>query len=172
MKILKILIPGIILSISSYSQNASSLKPKFNPEPGAKNLKRIRNEILNGRNVETVDSSIIIQFIDSVLSKIPTDRKFYFNVFNKIYPQVKGEIAEFMEWTIQSFCINYPNEFFNLSEDEIKEHAQGIGESFRTEEEFPLKTAKEYIVCIQRKTEKKYRRKVDLFSQEVIQKIK
>ena len=78
-------------------------------------------------------------------------REFYFIVFNEIDHQAKGEIAVEMDWKIKDFCSKYPNEFFKISESEIKDYSQRIGELFRTEEEYPIESAQNYINDIKKK---------------------
>jgi hypothetical protein len=162
---MKILIIGIILSMSCLSFDSSQQETTHD-------LKKIGSEILNGRKIVTIDTSLIYQLIDSVLAKDSNSREFYFKVFNKINEPAKGEIAVEMDWKIKEFCFQYPNEFFNISNYEINDYAQRIGELFRTEEEYPIESAQNYIDNIKKRTDSVYCDKVNAFSIELIKKAK
>jgi hypothetical protein len=172
MRALKTSTIGIILLISclSWSTKYHDLIAKTND--ATNNLKKIGSEILNGRKIATIDTSLIYQLIDSVLAKDFKDREFYFKVFNEINHQAKGEIAQEMDWKIKDFCFKYPNEFFYISDHEIKDYSQRIGELFRTEEEYPIESAQNYVNDIKKRTNPEYHDKANMFSIELIKKAK
>ena len=172
MRILKTVAIGIILLISCQSWTAKRQYLIAKTNETTINLKEIGNEILNGRKIATIDTSLIYKFIDSVLTKDSKDREFYFKVFNVINHQAKGEIAVEIDWKIKVFCSKYPNEFFNISYSEIKDYSQRIGELFRTEEEYPIESAQNYVNDIKRRTNPVYSDKAKVFSIELIQKAK
>ena len=172
MRILKTIIIGIILLIICLGWNGKKQGLSAKTNETIINLKEIGNEILNGRKIVTIDTSLIYQLIDSVLAKNSKDREFYFKVFNVINHQAKGEIAVEMDRKIKVFCSKYPNELFKISDSEIKDYAQRIGELFRTEEEYPIESAQNYINDIKRRTNPAYSDKATVFSIELIQKAK
>jgi hypothetical protein len=170
MRTLKTFTIGVILLLSCLSWSAKSQDLNAKTNETTINLKKIGSEILNGKKIATIDTSLIYKLIDSVLAKDSKDREFYFKVFNEIDHQAKGEIAVEMDWKIKDFCSKYPNEFFKISESEIKDYSQRIGELFRTEEEYPIVSAQNYINEIKKRTNPGYYDKVNSFSIELIKK--
>jgi hypothetical protein len=172
MRTLKSYTIGIILLISclSWTTKRQDLIAKTNET--TIDLKKIGSEILNGRKIATIDTLLIYQLIDSVLAKESKDREFYFKVFIEINHQAKGEIAVAIDWKIKDFCSKYPNEFFNISDSEIKDYSRRIGELFRTEEEYPLESAQKYVNDIKKRTNPVYHDKANIFSKELIKKVK
>jgi hypothetical protein len=172
MKTLNTFTIGIILLASCLSCTTNQQEPNTKTNDTTIKLKKVGSEILNGTKIAMIDTSLIYQLIDSVLSKDSKDREFYFKVFNEINNQAKGEISVEMDWKIKEFCFKYPNEFFNISDSEIKAYTQRIGELFRTEEEYPIESAQNYINDIKKRTNLAYSDKVNVFSIELIKKAK
>jgi hypothetical protein len=172
MNTLKTLSFGIFFSIICLSGISTPIKTSIKTNVSTDVLKKIGKEIINERKITSVNTSIIYQLIDSALSKNPTERKFYFKVFNKINKLAKGEVVVELDWIIKEFCHKYPNDFFSISDTEVTDYARRIGELVRTEEEYPTKTANEYINNILKTTDKKYQKKLNMFTIELMKKIK
>jgi hypothetical protein len=105
-------------------------------------LKNIGKEILEGRQISTIDEKYLYQIMDSIFVKDSINRSFYFAVFRRIRNEAKGYVAENVDFLSKEFCRRYPNEFFKLPKHELKEYAYDIGEIFRTEEEYPERAVK------------------------------
>lgn len=172
MRKLTILTIGLFLFINYSSGTKTNLDSNFYAIESNDSLRRISLEILNGRDISTLEISTIYQIIDSVLSKIPSERKFYFKVFNEIDRQAKGELAVEMDWKIKEFCYKYPNDFFNISGIQISEYAQRIGELLRTQEEYPEKATEDYIAHILKIADTRFKKEINAFSLELMKKIK
>ncbi len=154
------------------SEIKASSNLSFNRNVSIDTLKNVAEEIINGRKIETIELSMIYQIIDSVSTINPSDREFYFKVFNEIDRQAKGELAVEMDWKIKDFCYKFPNDFFSISETKIIDYAQRIGELLRTEEEFPKKTANEYIEHVRNNADKRFEKQMTKFSLELMKKVK
>lgn len=163
---------GIIILLSCLSWTSKHQVLIADTQKTDGDLKKIGSEILKGRKISTIDTSTIYQLIDSVLTKDSNDRRFYFEVFNRINNQAKGEIAEEINWKIKEFCNKYPNDFFNISNTEIEDYSARIGELFRTEEEYPLEAAQDYINWIKTKTNPIFNEKVKLFETVLLTRLK
>jgi hypothetical protein len=172
MRILSLLIIGLIVSMNSLSEIKASSNLSLNRNESNDTLINVAKEILNGRKIETVELSIVYQIIDSVFTINPSDRRFYFKVFNEIDRQAKGELSVEMDWKIKDFCCKYPNDFFSISETKIIDYAQRIGELLRTEEEYPKKAANEYIGHIRNIADKRFEKQIENFSLELMKKVK
>jgi len=172
MRILTLLTIGLIVSMNFLSEIKASSNLSFNRNVSNDTLKNVAEEIINGRKIETIELSMIYQIIDSVSTINPSDREFYFKVFNEIDRQAKGELAVEMDWKIKDFCYKYPNDFFSISETKIIDYAQRIGELLRTEEEFPKKAANEYIEHVRNNADKRFEKQMTKFSLELMKKVK
>jgi hypothetical protein len=102
----------------------------------------------------------------------PVERKFYFDVFNKIYEQATGYIYLEIGFSIKEFLFIYPDEFFDLPDARIKEFAFEIGELFRTEEEFPLEAARMYLDELENKCSTNNISKLQKFGAEMLDAVK
>jgi hypothetical protein len=145
------------LSMTSKFQDLAGQSKDSNVE-----LKKAGNEILNGRKIATFDTSLIYRLLDGVFAGDSAIRAFYFKVFNEIDRQSRGEIAVIIDWKIKEFCAKYPKEVFGLSVAEITGYSQRIGELFRTEEEFPVESAENYLNDIRKGTNPAYSDKVSV----------
>jgi len=127
-------------------------------------LNNIGKKILNGVKISKFEEKDIIKLVHSVMNPDSIDRVFYFKVLNEISKQSEGEIAEISSWEIKDFCNVYPNDFFRLTNSELKTYALEIGEIIRTEEESPLDYAKNYMSEIRQKIKPELSDKVETFS--------
>ena len=130
-------------------------------------LRNIGTEILDGLKISSIDEKYLYQLIDSIFIKDSTDRLFYFNVFRQIRKEAGGYLAEDIDFNSKEYCRTYPNEFFNLPSSDLKSFAYDIGELLRTEEEFPIDAAKDYIAEIKMKCDAKHLKKVERFSKDI-----
>jgi hypothetical protein len=135
-------------------------------------LKEIGIRILNGKDIDEIDSLQINQFIDSVMVKDSTERLFYFNVLNIIRKGISNETVEYIQWQMLSFSEKYPNDFFTLSDSDLEYYSKSSGEIFATQEEFPLERANNYIDNINKALDTKYSIKFETYSKGVITSIK
>ncbi|MFB6320803.1 hypothetical protein [Saccharicrinis sp. FJH54] len=139
-------------------------------------IKNIGHEILNGTNISQIDEDYIYKLISNIIIKDSVDRAFYFKVFEIIYQQLPEYVAqgehEFMPtWIntyIKLYCLNYPNDFFNLTDTRISKFALEIGELLKSQEEDPKGYAKEYLAKIKEKCNSEYLEKFELFSKNLI----
>ena len=127
-------------------------------------LNNIGKKILNGVKISKFEEKDIIKLVHSVMNPDSIDRVFYFKVLNEISKQSEGEIAEISSWEIKDFCNVHPNDFFRLTNSELKTYALEIGEIIRTEEESPLDYAKNYMNEIRQKIKPELSDKVETFS--------
>ena len=81
MRTLKTFTIGIILLWSCVSWTAKSQDLNTKKNETTINLKKIGSEILNGKKIETIDTSFIYQLIDSVLAKDSRDERILFYSF-------------------------------------------------------------------------------------------
>jgi hypothetical protein len=158
-----IILIGLIIAISCYSQTCNCQTKT----DSIAFLRNIGTEILDGLKISKINEKDIYDLIHSVMVKDSNERAFYFKVFNKIRNQAGGYIAEDISFYARDYCRSYPNEFFCLTNVELKSYAYEIGELIRTEEEFPQKSAEDFIKEIKEKCYPKYWQKVDTFSKDI-----
>lgn len=171
MSTFKTTIAGTILLIGGLSMTSKSQDLAGQSKDSNVEMKKAGNEVLNGRKIATFDTSLIYRLLDGVFAGESAERAFYFKVFNEIDRQAKGEIAVVMDWKIREFCTKYPNEFLALSVAEITGYSQRIGELFRTEEEFPVESAQNYLNDIWKRTNPAYSDEFSVFSKELLKKV-
>jgi hypothetical protein len=135
-------------------------------------LKDIGKSILKGRDIQSIDVKHINQFIDSVMVEDSIQRQFYFQVLNKICKEIKNnESLIFVEWQMLSFSKNYPNDFFKLSDSDLEYYSKLTGETFLSQEEFPLDRATDYLNNIGNELDSIYLNKFDSYSKRVFSSI-
>jgi len=130
-------------------------------------IKNIGNEILNGANISKYNEKDIYRLIHNVLAKDSVERNWYFKVFIIIRKQATKYLAEDIDFYSKDFCLMYPNDFFALSNDELKSLATDIGEIIRTEEESPSQYLEEYISKIKAHSSLKYLNKINNFNDDL-----
>ena len=158
-----IILIGLFISISCYSETCNGQTKT----DSVAFLRNIGTEILDGLKISSIDEKYIYQLIDSIFVKDSTDRLFYFKVFRQIRKEAGGYLAEDIDFHSKEYCKTYPNEFFNLPSSDLKSFAYDIGELFRTQEEFPVESAKGYIAEIKKRCDSKYLPKVERFSKDI-----
>lgn len=158
-----IILIGLIIAISCYSRTCNGQTKT----DSIAFLKNIGTEILDGLKISSIDEKYIYQLINSIFVKDSTDRLFYFQVFRQIRKEAEGYLALDIDFNSKEYCKTYPNEFFNLPSSDLKSFAYDIGELLRTEEEFPMDAAKDYIADIKMKCETKHLKKVERFSKDI-----
>jgi len=127
-------------------------------------IKSIGTEILNGKDVSTINEKYLYQLIDSILAKDSIERVWYFKIFQKIRKSVSGDITQSIGFAEKEYIARFSNEAFNMPTTDLLSYARDIGEVFRTEEENPTQSAKEYILKIQESLTQLNYQKFDIFS--------
>jgi hypothetical protein len=158
-----IILIGLFIAISCHSETCNG-QTKID---SVAFLRNIGTEILDGLKISSIDEKYIYQLIDSIFVKDSTDRIFYFKVFRQIRKEAGGYLAEDIDFHSKEYCLTYPNEFFNLPSSDLKSFAYDIGELLRTEEEFPIDAANDYIAEIKMKCDTKHLKKVERFSKDI-----
>jgi len=134
-------------------------------------LKNIGKEILSGKDVSKINEKYLYQLIDSILVSDSAERKWYLKVFRILRISVTGDITQEVGFSEKEYVEQFSNEAFNMPTTDLISYARDIGEIFRTEEENPIQSVKEYILKIKESLTQLNCQKIDIFSKSLFDSI-
>lgn len=132
-----------------------------------KSIKEVGIEILGGAPIFGNNEKYLFQLMDSLIVKNSNERAFYFKVFKKIVEKSDGYVSEAIGLYALKYLENYPNEFFSLSDEEIKSFMGYIAYEVRLSENNADSSLRTLLSQLKEKSNKETTKKIDLFEQEL-----